>query len=120
MNNYTRSHTVENDDALVNYHSNVEYLPDLLVWYPVTAGRKGDLALLTLNKIVSPYLENMMEDEAKIVAQQLAYVARIHTVTGVDAYDDMFIVHVDLAGQAYSAIVCVANMMAADEVSQAA
>lgn len=111
MNLYTRSHTVENNDALVNYRANYGGVPDLLVWYPVCVGRKGDMGLLTINKIIQPYLENMTDEERQIVAQQVAHVARLHTVTGIDAYEDMFILHTDINNQPISAVVCVLNMM---------
>jgi len=108
---YTRSHTVPDNDSLVNYKSIQENIPDLMAWYPVSVARQGNMNLLTINRIIQPYLVNMVGNESRIVAEQNAMVARLHTVQAIDAYKEGFIMHADINGENFCLVVCALNLI---------
>lgn len=108
---YTRSHTIAGNDSLVNYKSTQENIPDLMAWYPVAVARQGNMGLLTINRIIQPYLVNMVGNESRLVAEQIAMVARLHTVQAIDAYEEGFIMHADVNGENLCLVVCVLNLI---------
>lgn len=95
---YTRSHPVADNEALVQYEGAVDHLPHLLVWAPVTTGRTGAPSFAEIDQLISPLMEHLDHDEREVVWQQINYVALIHKVTGIDVYDDSFIIHCNIDG----------------------
>ncbi|ARV77024.1 hypothetical protein PHABIO_393 [Pseudomonas phage Phabio] len=108
---YNVSYPIDGADSLVQVEAIPEFMPHLVTWSSVAVPRKGKLGLFAVNRLVKKHLNNMVEEERKLVGPMIYQLVLLHEINAVDVYDETFILHCTINGEAKSAVITVFNLI---------